>query len=47
VRQWPVSIIAMTAATLALSVCLSFFINRYFPWMTQGIRLPAFFRQRE
>ena len=45
-RQWPVSIIAMTAATLALSVCLSFCINRYCPWMTKGIPLPAFFRRR-
>jgi fucose 4-O-acetylase-like acetyltransferase len=45
-RQGPVSIIAMTAVTLMLSMMLTILINRYFPWMSKGVPLPTFFQQR-
>jgi fucose 4-O-acetylase-like acetyltransferase len=45
-RAWPVSFIAMTAVTLALSMALAVGINKYLPWMIKGIPLPAFLQGR-
>ena len=45
-RQWPVSILAMTAVTLIVSMLLAMFISKYCPWMTKGVPLPAFLQRR-
>jgi multidrug efflux pump subunit AcrB len=45
-RQWPVSIIAITVVTLSLSMILTICINKYFPWMIKGISLSALLRRR-
>jgi len=44
-RQWTPSIIAISAAILALSMLLATLINNYFPWVTKGAPLPDALRR--